>query len=67
MLVETKKTCVDGIIIEYSWEDNDQKREMSDADIMEISRLLDEGYNEGEIYSCDFREEEEYGGWWQIA
>lgn len=67
VLAETKTEYIDGLQIEYAWEDDDTERELTDADRTEISRLLDDGYNEGEIYSCDFRTEEEYGGWWCIA
>lgn len=62
-----KTEYLDGLLIEYRWEDNNTEREITDADRMEISRLLDEKYNEGEICSCDFRAEEEYDGWWKIA
>lgn len=62
-----KTEYLDGLLIEYRWDDNNTEREVTDADRMEISRLLTEGYTEGEICSCDFRLEEEYDGWWKIA
>ena len=62
MATENKEIEILQHIISY-WYDNDQ--EMPEHEQEHVSKMISEGYNQGEL-NCLSQKDEEIRGWWKI-